>query len=73
MATKLSISLPDDDVAFLDELNAASRSAAVHKAIDLARSLRLVDDYAAAYDEWVGSGDAELWDTVLGDGLTDVE
>ncbi|MEZ0107792.1 hypothetical protein ABH920_001784 [Catenulispora sp. EB89] len=73
MSTKLSISLPDDDVAFLDELNAESRSAAVHKAIDLARSLSLVDDYTAAYDEWVSSGDAALWDTVLGDGLTDVE
>jgi len=73
MSTKLSISLPDDDVAFLDELNAESRSAAVHKAIDLARSLSLVDDYTAAYDEWVGSGDAALWDTVLGDGLTGVE
>lgn len=70
MATKLSISLPDADVAFLDELNADSRSAAVHRAIELARSLSLVDDYTAAYDEWVSSGDAELWDAVVGDGLT---
>jgi hypothetical protein len=69
MATKLSISLPDDDVAFLDELNAESRSAAVHKAIDLARSLSLVDDYTAAFDEWQASGDAQLWDAVAGDGL----
>ena len=71
MSTKLSISLPDDDVAFLDELNAESRSAAVHKAIDLARSLSLVDDYTAAYDEWVSSGDAKLWDGVIGDGLAE--
>lgn len=71
MATKLSISLPDDDVAFLDELNAASRSAAVHEAIALARSLNLVDDYTAAYDEWVASGDAELWDGVVSDGLAE--
>ncbi|MEY9933322.1 hypothetical protein ABH926_007975 [Catenulispora sp. GP43] len=71
MVTKLSISLPDDDLAFLDELNAESRSAAVHKAIDLARSLSLVDDYTAAYDEWVGSGDAELWEAVLGDGIAE--
>ena len=69
MATKLSISLPEEDVAFLDELNADSRSAAVHAAIELARSLSLVDDYTAAYDEWVGSGEAELWDAVAGDGL----
>lgn len=71
MATKLSISLPDDDVAFLDELNAESRSAAVHRAIDLARSLSLVDDYTAAYDEWAASEDAELWEAALGDGLSE--
>jgi hypothetical protein len=71
MTTKLSISLPDDDLAFLDELNAESRSAAVHKAIDLARSLKLVDDYTAAYDEWAESGDAELWEAVVGDGIAE--
>jgi antitoxin MazE9 len=71
MTTKLSISLPDDDLAFLDELNAESRSAAVHKAIDLARSLRLVDDYTAAYDEWAESGDAELWEAVVGEGIAE--
>ncbi|HEU5423675.1 MAG TPA: antitoxin [Nitrolancea sp.] len=70
MTTKLSISLPDDDLEFLDELNADSRSAAIHAAIELARSLSLVDDYTAAYDEWVESGDAELWEAVVGDGLT---
>ena len=69
MTMKLSISLPDDDVAFLDELNESSRSAAVHAAIKLARSLRLADDYAAAFDEWEASGDAELWDAVSGDGV----
>ena len=71
MATKLSISLPDSDLAFLDELNAESRSAAVHKAISLARSLSLADAYTAAYDEWVASGEAELWDGVVGDGLAE--
>lgn len=73
MVTKLSISLPDDDVAFLDELDAGSRSAAIHAAIEVARSMSLVDDYTAAYDEWVESGDAELWEAVVGDGLTDDE
>ena len=70
MTTKLSISRPDDDVAFLDELDQGSRSAAVHTAIKLARSLRLADDYAAAFDEWEASGDAELWDGVTGDGIS---
>jgi hypothetical protein len=73
MATKLSISLPDDDVVFLDELDAGSRSAAIHAAIEVARSMRLVDDYTAAYDEWVSSGEAEVWEAVIGDGLTDDE
>lgn len=73
MATKLSISLPDEDVVFLDELGAGSRSAAIHAAIEVARSMSLVDDYTAAYDEWVESGDAELWEAVVGDGLTDDE
>jgi Arc/MetJ-type ribon-helix-helix transcriptional regulator len=68
---KLSISLPDEDLAFLDELNADSRSAAVHAAINVARSLRLADDYAAAFDEWVDSGEAEVWEPVVGDGLTE--
>lgn len=71
MATKLSISLPDEDLVFLDELNAGSRSAAIHAAIEVARSMSLVDDYTAAYDEWVESGEAEVWEVVVGDGLTD--
>jgi hypothetical protein len=71
MTTKLSISLPDDDLVFLDGLNADSRSAAIHAAIELARSLSLVDDYTAAYDEWVSSGEAEVWEAAAGDGLTE--
>jgi len=71
MTTKLSISLPDDDLVFLDELNADSRSAAIHAAIELARALSLVDDYTAAYDEWVSSGEAEVWEAVVGDGLAE--
>lgn len=71
MTTKLSISLPDEDLVFLDELNADSRSAAIHAAIELARSLSLVDDYTAAYDEWVSSGEAEVWEAVVGDGLAE--
>ncbi|NUR25064.1 MAG: antitoxin, partial [Catenulispora sp.] len=50
---------------------AESRSAAVHAAINLARSLQLADDYAAAFDEWEASGDAELWEAVAGDGLAE--
>ena len=74
-ALKVSISLPDDDVAFLDEYAAregtASRSAVVHQAIGLLRSAALEDEYAEAFGEWAGSEDARLWDVTAGDGLGD--
>ena len=70
---KLSVSLATEDVEFLDAYARAhaipSRSAAVHEAI---RALRLRDldaAYGAAWDEWSGSGEAEVWDTTTGDGL----
>ena len=71
---KISVSLPDSDVAFLDDYarstEAASRSAALHEAIALLRTAHLMGDYALAFDEWVDSGEAALWDAVVGDGLT---
>jgi Arc/MetJ-type ribon-helix-helix transcriptional regulator len=72
---KLSVSLPSEDVVFLDEAvergEAASRSAAIHSAIELLRSSGLEDTYAAAFSEWDASEDAELWDSTAGDGLAD--
>lgn len=72
---KLSVSLPDDDVAILDEFARASglpsRSAAVHHAIRLLRFPDLEDDYAAAWDEWEASGEQAGWDVTTADGLTD--
>lgn len=69
---KLSISLPDDDVAFLDryaaERGMASRSAAVHKAVRLLRAAELGAAYEEAWTEWATSGEAELWDSTAGDG-----
>ena len=35
------------------------------------QKMRLSKAYAAAYEEWEASGDAELWDSVAGDGLDD--
>jgi Arc/MetJ-type ribon-helix-helix transcriptional regulator len=71
---KLSVSLPDEDVAFLDEQarrrGTASRSAVMHQAVLLLRASRLEEDYAAAWQEWDASGDRQVWDTVAGDGLT---
>ncbi len=70
---KVSISLPDADLAFLDEYvesaGLESRSAAVQKAVRLLRSADLAAEYAAAWEEFDPSGDAALWDTTVGDGI----
>lgn len=72
---KLSVSLPDDDLAFLDayaqDRGIASRSAAVQAAVALLRAHALRDDYAAAFAEWERTGDAALWDATVADGLDD--
>jgi Arc/MetJ-type ribon-helix-helix transcriptional regulator len=72
---KLSISLPDDDVSFVDEYaqrrGPASRSSVVHRAIELLRMSELERAYAEAWDEWDRSEDSDLWDTTTGDGIAD--
>ncbi|HKF33469.1 MAG TPA: ribbon-helix-helix domain-containing protein [Jatrophihabitantaceae bacterium] len=72
---KLSVSLPEEDVAALDEYARAaglkSRSAAVQRAIRLLRQRDLEQDYAAAWDEWESSGDAHAWEVSSADGLVD--
>ena len=69
---KVSVSLPPDDIDFVDSYareRGASRSAVMHEAVELLRRRDLAADYEAAHDEWTASGDAELWDAVSGDGL----
>ena len=70
---KLSVSIPDEDVAFLDEFAARagmdSRSAVLHRAIALLRSADLITEYDQAFAEWNGSVDAALWNSTSGDGL----
>lgn len=72
---KLSISLPPEDVAALDEYARASgltsRSAAVQHAIRFLHYPELEDDYAAAWEEWDSSGERAAWETTTADGLTD--
>ncbi|MEU1300536.1 ribbon-helix-helix domain-containing protein [Streptomyces shenzhenensis] len=72
---KISVSLPQEDVAFVDEYatrtDAESRSAVIHAAIELLRQAQLEEEYAAAFAEWDGSEDAEFWDRFSGDGLSD--
>lgn len=70
---KLSVSLPDDDVEFLDEYadakGMASRSAAVHRAVRLLRATELGPAYEDAWAQWEASDDSGLWDAATGDGL----
>lgn len=72
---KISVSLPPEDLAFLDEYartrDLRSRSAALHRAVALLRAAQLGDDYEAAWDEWQRSGEADLWDATAADGLGD--
>ena len=71
----MSISLPEEDIEFLDayvqDHGAGSRSAALHKAVELLRATRLADAYEEAWTSWASSGDAEVWDAALADGLDD--
>ncbi|MGB7447894.1 MAG: ribbon-helix-helix domain-containing protein [Ornithinimicrobium sp.] len=73
---KLSISIPDEDVATLDRYaeaaGMASRSAAIQRAIRLLAQPALDDAYAAAWEEWEASGDAAAWEETTADGLADV-
>jgi Arc/MetJ-type ribon-helix-helix transcriptional regulator len=70
---KVSVSLPDDDVEFLDSYaqtqGIASRSAAVHKAVGLLRASQLEDAYEEAWAAWSAGDDARAWGATAGDGL----
>ena len=70
---KVSVSLPDEDVAFLDEYAASqglgSRSAAVHKAVRLLKASELGPAYEDAWADWRDSDDSALWDIASNDGL----
>jgi Arc/MetJ-type ribon-helix-helix transcriptional regulator len=70
---KVSVSLPDEDVEFLDTYAATSgmtsRSAVLHKAVRLLKAHELSDDYESAWAEWSESDDGQRWDYALADGL----
>lgn len=70
---KLSVSLPDEDVEFLDSYaesaGISTRSAALHRAIRLLRASSLGPAYESAWHEWDADGGAESWDIVTADGL----
>ena len=70
---KVSVSLPEGDVDFLDsyvrEQGMDSRSAALHKAVELLRTAQLAGAYEDAWESWTDSGDAEVWEDAAADGL----
>ena len=70
---KLSVSLSDADLAFLDEYarthGIRSRSGVLHEALALLRERRLGADYAAAWDEWAADSENVVWDQASADGL----
>jgi len=70
---KVSVSLPDEDVEFLDSYAQAhgigSRSAAVRKAVGLLRAAQLGNAYEQAWASWASSDDAAAWDHAAADGL----
>ena len=72
---KLSVSLPDEDVAVLDEYARTaglhSRSAALQHAVRMLRLPDLEQDYEAAWREWEDSGDHAAWSVTTADGIAD--
>ncbi len=70
---KLSVSLPGEDVEFLDryaqEQGLESRSAVLQKAVRTLRAAELGAAYENAWTEWTEDADADAWDTTAGDGL----
>jgi antitoxin MazE9 len=70
---KLSVSLPEEDVKFLDayasDQGISSRSAVLHKAVRLLRGAELGSAYEDAFVEWDDTGEETAWDATSGDGL----
>lgn len=67
--SKVSVSLPDDDLAYLDTQTLsgryATRSAALQDAIRMLRESELADAYAEAFAEWRD----DVWESTAADGL----
>ncbi len=71
---KLSISLPSEEVGFVDAYARSqgikSRSGVIQAALRLLRTSQLADDYASAWTEW-SEEDARNWDTTADDGIAE--
>ena len=71
---KVSVSLPAEDVEFLDSYARSqsfpSRSAVLHQAVRLLRGAELGPAYEGAFMEWEESGEASAWEQTAGDGIS---
>jgi Arc/MetJ-type ribon-helix-helix transcriptional regulator len=71
---KVSVSLPNEDVEFLDEYarrqGLRSRSAVLHAAVGLLRASGLSAAYEGAWSEWAAADQEQLWDSASADGLS---
>lgn len=70
---KLSVSLSNEDVEFIDRYASVhaveSRSGVLQRALLLLRASELGDDYAAAWEEWESS-ESDAWESTIADGLS---
>lgn len=74
MTVKLSVSMSDGDLEYLDKIAAdmkGNRSAAIHKLLRIQRELDAEDAYAQAFDEWERSGEDAIWHSAAHDGLSE--
>ena len=66
---RVRVSLPDDDVRFLDEYareqGLGARSAAVHRAVRLLFISQLEASYEAAWQEFDADGEADTWEAAI--------
>ena len=71
---RLSVTVPAEDVRFLDhfarEHHLGSRVAALRYAIHQLRFLELAGAYEEAWQEWADSDDHLVWQESSADGLT---
>jgi hypothetical protein len=72
---KLSVSLSDEDIAVLDayvkRTGLSSRSAGLQRAVRMLRYPDLEEGYAEAWAQWAADEDASVWESTVGDGVSD--
>lgn len=77
MKIQISARIDEGLAAFLESYqqmyDVKTRSEALEKAIEALRERALTEEYAQAMEEWDASGDADLWDGTVGDGVASGE